>query len=109
MSLTAPQIAAMDPIELLARCAVKIGVRTSPGFAWDQELTGDLWRSLLQWILRPILGDVNPRYAVCSNADATTPSEWSVMNSSISNAGVEDEYQTWEAGCRAALCAWAGV
>lgn len=108
MSLTQSQIAAMEPVELLARCAAKLGVQSSPGFAWDGTI-GDAWGDLLQWILRPILGDVNPRYAVCDDASPDIVSEWALMNSAITNAGLGDEYQTWQEGCRAALAAWSGV
>lgn len=108
MSLTQPQIAAMGPVELLARCAVKLGLRTTPGFAWDGTI-GDAWGDLLQWILRPILGDVNPRYAVCDEASTDAMSEWAVENAAITNAGLDDDYQTWQEGCRAALSAWSGL
>ena len=110
MSLSSTDIATMHSVELIARCVWKLGYRTPPpGVTWNGSVSDAFWRDLIQWILRPILGDVNPRYAWCNGADSTISSEWALTDAAIANAGLDIDPGTWQEGCRMALSQWSGL
>ena len=110
MSLTEPQIAAMNPVELLIRCSLKLGIRSHATATWNGTIAFNEYLDLIQWILRPILGDVNPRYAVCDQATTDVISEWALMDAAILNSSspVADYATPWD-GLRTSLLAWSGL